>query len=66
MRKIEVWIAVFGLVVAMVASAAGQGEEPEGAEGLSLWTWKIAMVPGFEAVGELLEQATGHSVTVEA
>lgn len=66
MRKIAVLTVVLGLVVAMVASAAGQGEEAEGDEGLSLWTWKIAMVPGFEAAGELFEEATGHSLTVEA
>jgi multiple sugar transport system substrate-binding protein len=33
---------------------------------MSLWTWKVAMTPGFEAAGELFEKKTGYHITVEA
>jgi multiple sugar transport system substrate-binding protein len=41
-------------------SAAGPKKE------LTLWTWKVAMAPGFEEAGKLFEAKTGYKVTVEA
>jgi len=43
----------------------GNGEESEGGT-LSLWTWKIAMSPGFREAGELFAETSGYNVEVEA
>jgi multiple sugar transport system substrate-binding protein len=44
------------------STASGSTEKKE----MSLWTWKIAMTPGFEAAAELFRQKTGYTITVEA
>ncbi|MFB9280131.1 ABC transporter substrate-binding protein [Cohnella cellulosilytica] len=37
-----------------------------GTKELTLWTWKIAMAPGFEAAAEKFKEKTGITVKVEA
>lgn len=45
---------------ASTAAAAAPKKE------MSLWTWKVAMTPGFQAAGDLFEKKTGYKLTVEA
>lgn len=41
-------------------------DAPEESAELSLWTWKVAMTPGFEAAADKFEQMTGHKIVVDA
>ncbi len=61
-------VLVLALFVTGLAVSGGKKEAAttDDAAGLTLWTWKIAMAPGFEAAGRLFEEATGNRVTVEA
>ncbi|MDR3173369.1 MAG: ABC transporter substrate-binding protein [Treponema sp.] len=63
-------LVIAGVLLAVLAlSACGQKSAAAPAEPkkeLSLWTWKVAMAPGFEEAGKLFEAKTGYKVTVEA
>ena len=50
------------LVVSMVGLAGLQSVYA--AEKLTMWTWKLAYMPGFEAVAEAYEKATGVKVEI--
>jgi multiple sugar transport system substrate-binding protein len=56
------------LTVLLFSACARRTEVSGGTERkeMSLWTWKVAMTPGFEAAGELFEKKTGYRITVEA
>jgi multiple sugar transport system substrate-binding protein len=42
-------------------------DPPQAEEGpLTVWTWKVAMVPAFEAAGEIFTERTGIPVEVQA
>jgi multiple sugar transport system substrate-binding protein len=52
------------LVFSSCSKKAASTAEPK--KELTLWTWKVAMAPGFEEAGRLFEAKTGYKVTVEA
>lgn len=58
------------MIVMAMAGCAGKKEGSNEAKGetkeLTMWTWKIAMVPGFEAAAKKFEEKTGIKVKIEA
>jgi len=58
------------LISALIVSACSSGGKDNPSKGgdsktLTLWTWKVAYVPGFEAAAKLYEQKTGVKVEIE-
>jgi multiple sugar transport system substrate-binding protein len=66
MKKNLVIAGVFLAVLALSSCGQKTTTAAEPKKELSLWTWKVAMAPGFEEAGKLFEAKTGYKVTVEA
>jgi multiple sugar transport system substrate-binding protein len=66
MRKLVVIAAVAAVIAALSSCGGKAASTAEPAKELTLWTWKVAMAPGFEDAGRLFEAKTGYKVTVEA
>ena len=72
--KKRLFASVLAGVMLMTAGLTGCGGSDGGSGGggdsgkkeLELWTWKIAMTPGFEAAAEKFEEDTGVSIKVQA
>lgn len=59
-------ILVFTLFVSACSSGGKNSPNSNGdAKTLTLWTWKVAYVPGFEAAAKLFEEKTGIKVVIE-
>ncbi|GHV02927.1 hypothetical protein FACS189485_04730 [Spirochaetia bacterium] len=69
MKRRVLTIALLGMVMLSMVFTGCQKKDSTAAgekKVLSLWTWKVAMTPGFIAAGELFEQKTGYKLEVEA
>lgn len=63
MKKVFVVCLMLTLLVGSIGSSSvGFAAEKE----LTLWTWKIAYVPGFRAVADAFEVATGVKINIQA
>ncbi|WP_438351071.1 ABC transporter substrate-binding protein [Paenibacillus sp. FA6] len=72
MKKRVISVLMVCLMVTMVFAgcskqneSSGEGSS-KGSKELTMWTWKIAMVPGFEAAAKKYEEKTGIKVKIEA
>ncbi|WP_165280054.1 ABC transporter substrate-binding protein [Paenibacillus protaetiae] len=60
-------ITVLALIVSACSSGGNNNSGGSGSSGktLTMWTWKVAYVPGFEAAAKLYEEKTGVKVKIE-
>ncbi|MFC5651842.1 ABC transporter substrate-binding protein [Paenibacillus solisilvae] len=71
MRRTSAWTLVTViLILSLFASACSSGggtnnSSSSSGKTLTMWTWKVAYTPGFEAAAKLYEEKTGVKVTIE-
>lgn len=72
MRKKAISVLMVCLMMTMIFAGCSTKNESsgdgtnEGGKELTMWTWKIALVPGFEAAAKRYEEKTGVKVKIEA
>jgi multiple sugar transport system substrate-binding protein len=68
MKNKKIFLALLAALVTLVLLGCNKsgGQAAAAKKELSLWTWKVAMAPGFQAAGDLLGKTSGYSFTVEA
>ncbi|WP_194843326.1 ABC transporter substrate-binding protein [Paenibacillus sp. B01] len=69
MRKKRIALTAALAATALLASACSgggnEGSAGEAGKQLTMWTWKVAYTPGFEAAAKLYEEKTGIKVKIE-
>jgi ABC-type glycerol-3-phosphate transport system substrate-binding protein len=70
-RRTSIWtlvavILILSLVVSACSSGGGSNNSSSSSgKTLTMWTWKVAYTPGFEAASKLYEKKTGVKVKME-
>lgn len=61
-KRIGTILLVLTFLLSVIPAAGLASDDKE----LTLWTWKIAMTPGFQAAADAFEAKTGYKITIEA